>query len=140
MPNTRLEALTTTPTPVARSSLLFIERDDAGNFISEKSTVDDILKITWEASTTTNKTLVNGQYQPVNCTAGSVNITLPITPTVGDTVTITDYSRTFGTNSCFVLRNGSKIAALAEDFEMDIHGVTVQFNYVDTTVGWRLIT
>ena len=53
----------------------------------------------WQSVKTTDFTGVAGEGYPINTTAGAVTITLPATPSVGDTVEVVDYAGTFQTNA-----------------------------------------
>jgi hypothetical protein len=82
-------------------------------------------------STAVNKTLINREYCTV--VAAGVTITLPASPSPGWEVGIAVGNFT----STVVARNGSNIMALAENFNMDIAYLALQFVYVDSVQGWR---
>ncbi len=75
----------------------------------------------------------------VNTTSAAITVTLPLSPSSGDTVYIADYAGTFRTNALTVGRNGQKIMGLSEDMEIDTDNVSIKLMYVDSTVGWRII-
>ena len=72
--------------------------------------------------------------------SGSFTVTLPATPTLGDTVGITDAKGNFGVNSLFVARNGSLIQGLANDLEIDVKDASFLLIYTGATTGWKLDT
>lgn len=142
MANTRLESLPTTPSPPARDSLLFIERDSGGSvFVSEKVGVKELIALDWSAPLANpfTVTLIEGQAQPVDTSGGVVTVTLPAAVFANDTVYITDYTGTFGTSACTVARNGKPIMGLAENLILDYNNASVALTYIDATEGWRIV-
>lgn len=69
---------------------------------------------------------------------GVVNLTLPATPTAGDTVKFKDFDGTWGSANCIVDPNGENINGLANNLVMNVtDGV---FELVFTTAqGWKTI-
>jgi len=88
------------------------------------------------AITSTPQTLVSGLSYNVDTTAGGFNLTLPSSPVVGDFVWVSDYAGTFANNNLTLLRNGSNTEGLAEDLIIDISGISVLVEYINTTKGW----
>ena len=88
--------------------------------------------ITTYTTTSTSKTLAVSEFCILD--TASQTITLPASPSVGDTVAVgvKDFTDTI------VARNGSNIASVAEDFTIDIANATFRFTYIDTTIGWRV--
>ena len=70
------------------------------------------------------------------CTAGSITITLPATPTVEDTVQIIDVTGVAGTNNITVGRNGEEIQNAASDLVIDINNASPILTYTGSTYGW----
>ena len=66
----------------------------------------------------------------------SLTLTLPASPSAGDSVGVQNSS---GTTTCVIARNGSNIMSLAED--MTINSLNVGFNliYADATRGWVIL-
>jgi hypothetical protein len=85
-------------------------------------------------TTATSKTLANRERCTI--TATGQTITLPVTPSAGFEVSITNAS---GGTDTIIARNGSQIMSLAEDMTLDATNVTVTLYYVDATRGWRII-
>ena len=85
---------------------------------------------------TANYTAVTGDNLLANTSAGSFTITLPATPTAGNTVYIQDSSGTFGTRPLTVGRNGSTIMGLAEDMVASTNGVGFGLTYNGS--DWRI--
>ena len=79
----------------------------------------------------------------VSTNTGSLTITLPPTPNVGDTVKIIDVTSAAFTgpgntlnNDFTILRNGELVMELAEDLIVDQAKVSLEFIYSGVTVGW----
>lgn len=141
MPSTRLDDLPYTELPVKRDSIFFIERDidDADNYVSEKVDAKDLLTQRWE-TITVDQSIAEGEALIVDTTLAVVTVTLPVTPEQYDVVYIADYAGTFGTNNCVVDRNGENIMGLAENLNIDSSNVSLALQYIDATVGWRIVS
>lgn len=83
----------------------------------------------WQIKTA-NYTCVADDQIIVN-SAGTTTMTLPASPTAGDSVVISNQ----GAGVCTVGRNGSNIKSLAEDGTLN-SGNSTQLVYVDGTIGW----
>jgi hypothetical protein len=71
--------------------------------------------------------------------AGPFTITLPASPTAGDTISILDAFATFATNNVTVGRNGSAIDSDLGDLDLDLDSVEVIFTYTgNPAVGWHI--
>ena len=84
----------------------------------------------------TNGTLSAGYNYFVDTTAART-LTLPASPSVGDTITIYDASGAAATNNITIARNGSKINGQTEDAIIDVNQASSVFVYTGATVGWR---
>ena len=65
----------------------------------------------------------------------TITLTLPASPTVGDTVAISEIG---GNADNIIGRNGSNIQSLAEDMTVDAAYASFQLQYVDATIGWAI--
>lgn len=84
-----------------------------------------------------NYTAIAGDCLLVDKSGGSVTITLPAAPAVGDEpITITHYIGT--SNTLTVARNGLNIMGLAEDLVINANYASVVLYYGGATPGWRL--
>src|SRR6056300_1404082 len=101
--------------------------------------VDQIVE--WQSVFTgdgsTGLTAVAGRGYFIDTTSGTVTVTLPASPKVGDIVQLKDYARTWGTNaistSSALLDGGSRTQSFSTN------GQTVTLVYMDGTKGWSLI-
>jgi hypothetical protein len=84
---------------------------------------------------TANYTSVNLDAIIADTGSGAFTITLPATPSAGDTVVISD-GNDFSTNNLTIARNGSTIEDVADDFVLDIQHVKVDFVYDGST--WQV--
>ena len=74
----------------------------------------------------------------VVATAGGITITLPASPSAGDTVVVKDGTGAAATTSFTVGRNGSNIASSATDLTFDKNFAEIVMTYVDATIGWTV--
>tara|TARA_R110000765_G_scaffold3449_1_gene10683 strand:+ start:210 stop:983 length:774 start_codon:yes stop_codon:yes gene_type:complete len=81
-------------------------------------------------------TAVVGEF--VTATAGSITITLPASPSAGDTVTVKDGTGAAATTTFTVARNGSNIASSATDLTFDKNYAEITMTYIDGTIGWSV--
>jgi hypothetical protein len=88
---------------------------------------------------TTAQTLINGAKVAADTTAGAFTLTLPATPSNGDTITVLDYAGTFDTNNLTIARNGSNIESLAEDMTCNVEDAAFSLVFVGSTVGWKVV-
>jgi hypothetical protein len=82
---------------------------------------------------TANHTAQPGEGILADTTGGSFSIALPSSPVVGNTVVIADAGGGWETNNLFILRNGSTIEGINEDFIADVDGISVTFVYDGST-------
>jgi hypothetical protein len=87
-------------------------------------------------------TAVAGNGYPVNTTAQACEVTLPTSPSVGDTIIFTDYARTWQTNAVTLDQGSVKFQSRASTGAgnkkpvYDTEGQSVTIVYVDATQGW----
>jgi len=84
-------------------------------------------------------TAVNGKGYFCNTTGGAFNITLPASPTAGDTVALKDYAGTFAANNLTIDRNGSNLDSNAGNKALDTNNLSMTLVYVDGTQGWKSV-
>ena len=92
----------------------------------------------WQAVVTGATTMVAGRGYFVNTTSSAYTMTLPASPSIGDTVSIIDYAGTFDSNNCTVGRNSEKIHGADEDLTVATERAAFSLVYTDGTQGWLL--
>ena len=85
-------------------------------------------------------TLSAGEGVLADTSGGAFSVTLPLAPSVGDTVGINDALANFNTAKLTVLRNGENIHGIADDLICDIKHASFALIYVGTSQGWKLDT
>lgn len=88
------------------------------------------------STTSESVTLSHGQAVGVDTTAGEVTVTLPASPSDGDTVKILDTHGQFGTNKVTVARNGATIMQLDEDLDVTTNFMCIELVYLGT--NWSI--
>ena len=85
-------------------------------------------------------TAVSGDQLLVDTSGGGlgipVTVTLPVSPSIGDEVTIIDSGNAFGSNNLTVGRNGSNILGVAANLTVSTNGAAFTLVYVNATRGW----
>jgi hypothetical protein len=84
----------------------------------------------------TSYTAAVGEF--IVASAGGITITLPATPSAGDTVTVKDGTGDAATTTFTVARNGSNIAASATDLIFDKNYAEITMTYIDGAIGWSV--
>jgi len=92
--------------------------------------------VDWQAVKTSDFTAVAGQGYFVNTTSGAVEVTLPSSAIVGDTISIKDYAGTFATNNLNIARNGHKVQGQNQASSIITNRANVELVYIDSTKGW----
>lgn len=92
---------------------------------------------------TDNLIVVSENYSPktgemvcVDPSAGNIEITLPLNPNIGYSVSVVDYKELFETYPVTVKYNGSRIVGNYADYILDDNGVYAAFRYVGGDKGW----
>ena len=95
------------------------------------------LDIEWQGIQTGNFTAVAGRGYFVNTTNAAITVTLPGSPSQGDTVVLKDYARTWNTNNVTTASALFDGGTASQTFSTN--GQTVTLVYMDGTKGWSLI-
>ena len=70
-------------------------------------------------------------------TTAARTLTLPASPSLGDTIAVYDASGTAATNNITIARNGNLINGLTENAIIDVDQSGSIFTYTGATLGWR---
>jgi len=88
---------------------------------------------------TSSATVTAGTRIFADATSAAFTITLPASPSVGDTLQIIDVAGIFATNNVTIGRNGSKIQNLAEDLVLNLNNAAITMIYSGGSYGWVFI-
>ena len=92
----------------------------------------------WALHTSGAKTLAVSDRLMV-IPAANMTVTLPLTPSIGNSVRIIDAAGTAATTNFTIARNGEKIMGTAQDMTVNTNSARLHLVYVNSTVGWRLV-
>ena len=86
-------------------------------------------------------TAVAGDNLLIDTASTGVTITLPASPSKGDTVSIMDVSATggFGSNNVTVNRNGQPIRGAASNLTLNNNSQSIKLRYTNATKGWQYV-
>jgi len=84
-----------------------------------------------------NYTAVAGEIVFCDSSGGAFTVTLPVTPTGDDRVTVVDSTGSAGTNNITVARNGETILGVAADFVIDQNFGQADFSYEGVGSDWK---
>jgi len=85
-------------------------------------------------------TSVAGAQIFANTTSNPITINLPLSPSVGDEVTIIDTRGSWASNNLTVGRNGQPINTATSDLTLSNAGQSITLVYIDATRGWAYKT
>ena len=94
--------------------------------------------VEWQSPVTSSATMEAGKGYPVDTSSGAVTMTLPASASLGDTIELNDYKRTWGSNNCTVNLNGHKMQGYSFNPDFDVDGTAVTLVYADSTQGWMV--
>jgi hypothetical protein len=95
--------------------------------------------VDWQAVKTSAFTAESGKGYFVNTTSSAITVTLPSSPSLGDTIAIVDYATTFATNNVTLNPNGNKIEAGTANGTLSTNDQTHTLVYTDSTQGWKIV-
>ena len=94
----------------------------------------------WQSTIVTGATLtaLAGKGYWIDTTSQSCTITFPSSASVGDTIELVDYARTWGTNKIVIDSNGLNYQGQSDafDVEYDTSGQALRVVYSGATKGW----
>jgi hypothetical protein len=93
--------------------------------------------ITWAPLVqNTNFIAVKNTGYLVNTYTGNVTVTLPASPSFGDTLNFVDYGSAFSANALIVYPNGKNISGNTSNITFTINGQATSLVYTDANKGW----
>lgn len=95
--------------------------------------------MSWELISA-NDTAVSNEGYMINASGGDITLTLPASPSEGDTVGVKDAYNMATTNTITVARNSENIEGAAEDLVIDVDGAGLILVYCDATRGWEIVS
>ena len=102
----------------------------------QAAVIEGVLGLTWQSPAKTSSfaaAIGNGYY--LNTTTGAITVTLPSSPTVGDSVGIIDYAGTAASNT-ITLTSSNNIQGSSDDKIVNYTRGALRITYADTTQGW----
>lgn len=135
---------------IKQNSPFALSLDAANVTYSGGGSVEDALNTLFSVSGASPWQETSGDYLAssgdrlfVSTDTGSLVITLPSSPNVGDTINIIDVTSApfvgIGNdlnNSFTIARNGNNIMEIPDDLEVDQAKVSLEFIFTGTTIGW----
>ena len=116
--------------------VLAIGTPSDGTITSAKLASGTVGLISWQSVQTTGFTASAGRGYPLNTTSAAFTVTLPASPSVGDTIILLDYAGTFATNNITLGANSNKINGVVANKMITTAREAVTLTYVDSTQGW----
>jgi hypothetical protein len=92
--------------------------------------------ISWQSVQTSGFTAVSGSGYPCNTTSAAFTVTLPASPSAGESIVLTDYAGTWQTNNLTVSPNGNKLDGLTVNAIFSTKRQSISLVYIDATQGW----
>ena len=92
--------------------------------------------ISWQAVQTSGFTAVSGSGYPCNTTSAAFTVTLPASPSAGESIVLTDYAGTWHTNNLTVNPNSNKINGISANATFSTKRQSISLVYIDATQGW----
>src|SRR6056300_10466 len=112
-----------------------------GTSIALGASGDIVAGTDWQAvtvadgSTTLNATAGAGYFLDTN--TGVIEVNLPTSPTIGDTIILMDYAGTFATNQCIVNTGTTNLdSTTTRQYKLTTNDTIAEFVYVDSSKGW----
>lgn len=93
--------------------------------------------LTWLTKTSAYTAMANDAII-ANTSGGSFTVTLPSSPTIGDTVTFVDPTGDWGT-SHLVVTSPDNIMGSSQDLNLNVNYAKIALTYIDATSGWRVL-
>lgn len=124
----------TLPSAVATRDKSVLTSDTSGN-----TTWEPAKTFEYSVQSTSFSAVAFGGYF-VNTASGGVTVTLPGSPSTGDTIRVIDVAKTFDSNACTIARNGQLIQGDAADMTVNTESAAFELIYSNSTYGWRIFS
>jgi len=111
----------------------------AGATLANNGTATGFAAIDWQSTVVTGATHTASANQGIwiNTASNACTLTLPSSPSVGDQLIFSDFTRNWGTNAVTLSLNGSKFQGNTSPApEYSTNGETVHIVYSGSTQGW----
>jgi hypothetical protein len=102
----------------------------------QAAVIEGVLGLIWQSPAKTSSfaaAIGNGYY--LNTTTGAITVTLPSSPTIGDSIGIIDYAGTAASNT-IILTSSNNIQGSSNDKIVNYTRGALRITYADTTQGW----
>ena len=96
----------------------------------------NVKDIDWQAVVTSDTTMVAGRGYFVDATSSTITMTLPASPSIGDSIVVTDYKQQSQNNTITIARNSSNIEGSASNITISSAGESLSLVFSDATRGW----
>jgi hypothetical protein len=106
----------------------------SGVTLTNSGTATGFGSVDWQSVVTSNTTMVAGRGYFVDTSGGAVTMTLPASPSLGDTVAVSALDG--GTNAVTIARNSSNIEGATDDLTIASDYGAVTLVYSDAANGW----
>lgn len=116
------------------SGTVTVSAPTAAGHATTKAYVDTLEAPTVVVVSGTTQAAAAGNHYILTNTGAVTTLTLPASPTVGDTLYVTNATTR---TDALIARNGQLLYGLAEDFTFDRTNVTVCLRFMGSTYGWR---
>ena len=108
----------------------------SGVTITNSGTATGFKDTQWQSVKTSSFTAVAGEGYFINTTGGAITMTLPASPSLGDTIQVRDYAGTFGSNAVTINVNGNKLAGTAANGSLATSNLMAILVYSGSDKGW----
>jgi hypothetical protein len=106
--------------------------------IPSGATISGLGAVQWDTTKkTADFTGESGRGYFIDTGSGAVTITLPASPSAGNTVAVVDYAGTASNNNITIGRNSSKINGDTSDLVITKNDSGITLVFVDATEGWK---
>ena len=96
--------------------------------------------VIWVAKTSNYTVSANDGILADTATTGAFTVTLPATPTAGDTVGFLDAKNNLAIANLTIGCNGEKIEGIEDDMLVNVNGANFYLVYSGSTMGWCIVS